>query len=220
MPGTTPVYGFPYPEPTDLVADYPALGQQLAEDVETTIAGIKSGFNLMNPTSIANTGGTATKSSNGGVTFAGASSVSLNGVFTSAYTNYRVILQFLGSADLTGTGLRLRASGTDATGASYDIQGWYAGTIAAATINNLGATSWVTSFASTGRRGIATYDFAGPNLAAPTTGVALINQPITAQITGAYASVAHQLSTAYDGLTLFTSSNNFTGSIAVYGYLG
>ena len=37
MPGTTPVYGFPYPEPTDLVADYPALGQQLAEDVETEI---------------------------------------------------------------------------------------------------------------------------------------------------------------------------------------
>jgi hypothetical protein len=38
MPGTTPIYGFPYPEPTDLVADYPALGQQLAEDVETEIA--------------------------------------------------------------------------------------------------------------------------------------------------------------------------------------
>lgn len=37
MPGTTPIYGFPYPEPTDLVADYPALGQQLAEDVETEI---------------------------------------------------------------------------------------------------------------------------------------------------------------------------------------
>lgn len=38
MPGTTPIYGFPYPEPTDLVADYPALGQQLAEDVETELA--------------------------------------------------------------------------------------------------------------------------------------------------------------------------------------
>lgn len=37
MPGTTPVYGFPYPEPTDLVADYPALGQQLAEDIEDVL---------------------------------------------------------------------------------------------------------------------------------------------------------------------------------------
>ena len=40
MPGTTPVYGFPYPELTDLVADYPALGQQLAEDVEDIIAAL------------------------------------------------------------------------------------------------------------------------------------------------------------------------------------
>jgi hypothetical protein len=34
MPGSTPVFGFPYPDPSDLVANYPALGQQLAEDVE------------------------------------------------------------------------------------------------------------------------------------------------------------------------------------------
>jgi hypothetical protein len=38
MPGSTPIYGFPYPDPSDLVANYPALGQQLAEDVETAIA--------------------------------------------------------------------------------------------------------------------------------------------------------------------------------------
>jgi len=36
--GTTPIYGFPYPDPSDLVANYPALGQQLAEDVEAEIA--------------------------------------------------------------------------------------------------------------------------------------------------------------------------------------
>lgn len=38
MPGTTPVYGFPYPQSTDLVADYPALGQNLAQDVEDVFA--------------------------------------------------------------------------------------------------------------------------------------------------------------------------------------
>ena len=37
MPGATPIYGFPYPDPSDLVANYPALGQQLAEDVEDVI---------------------------------------------------------------------------------------------------------------------------------------------------------------------------------------
>jgi hypothetical protein len=38
MAGTTPIYGFPYPESSDLVANYPALGQQLAEDVEDVLA--------------------------------------------------------------------------------------------------------------------------------------------------------------------------------------
>lgn len=37
MAGSTPVFGFPYPQPSDLVANYPALGQDLAEDVETAI---------------------------------------------------------------------------------------------------------------------------------------------------------------------------------------
>jgi hypothetical protein len=37
MPGSTPIFGFPYPDPSDLVANYPALGQQLAEDVEDAI---------------------------------------------------------------------------------------------------------------------------------------------------------------------------------------
>jgi hypothetical protein len=37
MPGATPIFGFPYPDPSDLVANYPALGQQLAEDVEDAI---------------------------------------------------------------------------------------------------------------------------------------------------------------------------------------
>jgi hypothetical protein len=36
--GTTPIYGFPYPDPSDLVANYPALGQQLAEDIETELS--------------------------------------------------------------------------------------------------------------------------------------------------------------------------------------
>jgi hypothetical protein len=35
--GTTPIFGFPYPDPSDLVANYPTTAQQLAEDVEDAI---------------------------------------------------------------------------------------------------------------------------------------------------------------------------------------
>lgn len=56
MPGTTPVYGFPYPEPTDLVADYPALGQDLAEDVETVIQGLSPAWTSYTPVVTPGTG--------------------------------------------------------------------------------------------------------------------------------------------------------------------
>lgn len=34
MAGSTPIYGLPYPEPSDLVANYPALGEDLAETLD------------------------------------------------------------------------------------------------------------------------------------------------------------------------------------------
>lgn len=34
MAGSTPIYGLPYPEPSDLVANYPALGESLAETLD------------------------------------------------------------------------------------------------------------------------------------------------------------------------------------------
>ena len=36
--GTTTIFVFPYPDPPYIVANYPSLGQQLAEDVEDAIA--------------------------------------------------------------------------------------------------------------------------------------------------------------------------------------
>lgn len=39
MTGTTPLYGLTYPEPGDRAASMPAQMQQLAEDVESTLAG-------------------------------------------------------------------------------------------------------------------------------------------------------------------------------------
>ena len=34
MAGSTPIYGLPYPQPSDLVANYPALGEDLAETLD------------------------------------------------------------------------------------------------------------------------------------------------------------------------------------------
>jgi hypothetical protein len=52
--GTTPIFGFPYPDPSDLVANYPALGQQLAEDVEDEIIAASKIKQIVRATDVTN----------------------------------------------------------------------------------------------------------------------------------------------------------------------
>jgi len=44
MPDSTPVHAFPFPLPSDAVVDYPALGRDLAEMIETVLTGDLSGL--------------------------------------------------------------------------------------------------------------------------------------------------------------------------------
>jgi len=212
MAGSTPIYGFPYPQSTDLVADYPTLGQELATDVETVISGLGSGLNLMTPTSIANSGGTATLTS-GTVTFTTVTSVSLNGCFTSTYTNYRVIIDVVGTGtyDLNG---RYRAAGTDASGANYDTQVLLADASTVLGGQSTGATFFLVSYLNTADGG-ADLLVEGPQAAVPTThlGQAHRGGARISQHAG-----RHSLSTAYDGLTLYPTGGTISGTVTVYGY--
>jgi hypothetical protein len=57
--------------------------------------------------------------------FTAVSSVSLDGCFTSAYNNYKVVVRFTSwTSGAYGT-LRMRASGTDASGSDYSYSGHY-----------------------------------------------------------------------------------------------
>lgn len=219
MPGTTPVYGFPYPEPTDLVADYPALGQQLAEDIEDVLPTIV-GLAPATPTSIANSGGSASLTDNT-VTFSGVTSVSLNGCFTATFTHYRAVMRLNApSSANTVADLRMRASGTDATAGNYQYGIAY---IARTT----GAASSTTGNNATSMRVLGGYNaetvsdvfFGTPQLAVATT---ISLQGVFANNTDIFSMEGagiHQVATAYDGLTLFVSSgSSISGTISIFGY--
>ena len=218
MAGSTPIYGFPYPESSDLVANYPALGQDLAEDIEGVIAAIPpGGLSMVNPTSIANSGGTAS-ASGGEVTYTGVSSISLNGIFTSTYQNYRIIINQIGSSgSATDVLARLRAAGTDATGNNYVRAGHFntntsSGNIYADGQNNeiIGSTA---SFI-----GINSLDVLQPNTASP-TGFSVLSVGVGSTSSGGlYLVGCHTLSTAYDGITVYPAAGTLTGKIRVYGY--
>lgn len=179
-----------------------------------------AGVSLVTPTSIANSGGTAT-ATGGAVTFSAVTSVSLNGIFSSTYENYRALVTLTVSAGMN-VFWRLRAAGTDNTASSYNRQAVFAFNASASAVNDLNQAQWeminvTTTFAP------ATFigDIFGPNLAVRTKVLQpygpLVEASGTQWRTG-IAGLTHDVTTAYDGLTMYASTGNITGTIRVYGY--
>lgn len=210
MPGTTPVYGFPYPEPTDLVADYPALGQNLAEDIESVLPTL-GGLNAITPATIANSGGTATLTGST-VTYTTVNSVSLNSVFTATYTQYRVVVACTASAAGAFLWIRNRLSGTDAA-TNYNQQRLYVNGSSVAGAQNAASTGGGIGAVLT-TKNVYGVDVFGPQLAEATGLVSVGGYQGGIEI----FTTIHTTATAYDGFTLLPSSGTITGIVNVYGY--
>jgi hypothetical protein len=174
------------------------------------------GLVMVKPSSVANTGGSASISALGAVTVTGASVLSLNGLFSTVYDNYRVV------ADVTFSAVSLlaalfRAGGTDNLAAAYSYQGLQGqGSATAAGASTNGTNSSFTN--ASGLTADATIDIFSPALAQNTRHNSLhfITNGAT-MVTGSIAGV-HAVASAFDGLTLKTTAGTMTGTIRVYGY--
>lgn len=199
-----------------------AYADSAADDAEAAaIAG--GGLVLISPTSIANSGGSAS-SSNGTTTFSGVSSVSLNGVFTSTYRNYKIITNVTAASATTNISMRLRVSGTDVSSASYYRALWYreiAGSFGSADTN--GGNTWVILDVNSSYPyySLSNIDIFGPQVAQPTTATFISSQtsasPTILGVSGIYLNNG---SDSADGVTLTIASGNFSGIVRVYGYKG
>jgi hypothetical protein len=173
------------------------------------------GMRMIVPTSVAN----GTISSTGAVSFSAASSVSLNGVFSSTYDNYKVMI-ILTTAASAGIRFRTRVSGTDLTSSTYRHLSYYANS-AANSFSALDASSSATS-GSLGYGGSRSssieFDIFNPKLLEYTH---LRAKSTFADGTNMFALdsgiVVNDL-VSYDGFTIYPESSNITGTIRVYGY--
>jgi len=168
------------------------------------------GMKLVVPTSVAVGSGSGSIATQGTVTFSGVSSVSLNGCFTSTYQNYKVIMDITNASSVLNN-LRLRLSGTDASGSDYDIQ-----------INDLANGNKTTTLNTTA----LPLHYYGNSA----NGVVLdILKPKDAAITqfqgNSYIEngycvfgAQHDEATSYDGFTIYPASSTMSGTIRVYGY--
>ena len=176
-----------------------------------------SGLTIMKPTSTAVGSGTATINAGGSVTISAVgTSLSLNGVFTSAYRSYLIVLDMINSSGAYEISARLRAAGTDATGSNYSYQRI---TATATTVSAARTTSSQTKLTdatdATQRTGI-TISMYGPQLAAPTVGrtmgaIGYLNSYFEDYV------FTHSLSTSYDGITFLGWTGTMTGQVTVYG---
>lgn len=167
-----------------------------------------AGLKLIVPTSVAGSG--VSVSASGKVTFTAATSVSVNGCFSSTYDNYLIVSQSVCSVDVNGY-LRLRSSGTDAT-TNYTRQILR---VTSTTVQGLRGNDAIVNSLYTEREGNHFYVY-GPHLSQATA-----VRSVTALAQGGAliydTAMTHSTASSYDGFTYFPGTGNITGTLTVYG---
>lgn len=178
------------------------------------------GLISMAPTSIAYSGTSAGINADGGVDFSAVTSLSLNGVFTSAYDNYLIVASHYPASGSMNIQIRWRVAGTDnSTASSYTLQYMVASgsdpIYAGRSAEDKGYFSF-TSSTGAARNGNHTHVY-GPALAQPTVWRTVTVTSNNAAETSDLANT-HNQSTAYDGFTIYPASSSITGTVHVFGY--
>ena len=148
--------------------------------------------------------------------FSAVSAISVNNCFTSTYENYLLLINFTNSAGAY-IDFRLRASGADDSTANYSYQGMQANDTSVTAFRGSTQTSGELTY-SQAQDGSAIVDFLSPQLAVPTKYFSRGNRGTTTPISMTYHGY-HNVSSAFDGITVYPESGTFTGTIRVYGYL-
>lgn len=183
---------------------------------QTADWGSRAGLAKIIPSSVAVGSGTGSADTTGKVTFSGASSVSLNGCFTSTYANYKVIVNVKTSTTASVFG-RMRASGSDVSANYRNQRLWSYST-------TTGSSSSTTDTGINGNFNVQpatefgdfNMEITSPNIA-ETTRILSIWTCNNAQETNIINSALAN-TTQYDGISIITSSGTITGTVTVYGY--
>ena len=172
---------------------------------------------LIKPTSVS---GTGVSLSGFKTVISSATSATINGIFSSAFTSYQIFCSRMGTTTYPYISYQLCAAGTANTG-TYGSGRISGQSMTPASYNNVGGTSAPfmaggNSFTLKPNTGTLTLD--GPFLTGYTA--------FTSLAAGDYAQVEifagiHQVSTSFDGIKIFASDNSaFIGNIIVYGVTG
>lgn len=196
---------------TSLITEPKRYGRFNALDTENPFA--DQAMVLMVPTSVSVTGGSASITGNGQVTFSGISVLNVDGVFTSEYRNYMISIK--GTTTGSNPCMRMRVGGVQNSTNYISQYASVSGTSLGAGLESSAASR--TAFTLTNALAGATLYFYRPALADITVWRALTSN----QTSGAAMEERmnhHNVSTAYDGFNLLpVTTGTLTGTLQVYG---
>lgn len=184
----------------------------------TALEAVPTGLVQLVPTSVSVASGTGSYNTNTGViTFSGATDVRINGVFSAAYTNYKILINSTGASTNMTLSMRMRAAGTDYTTANqvFGVSYWgYPGALA-----NTGSTTstsmqvgWIEGAATS--KNFTSIELANPFTTTYTSFISNSTSYVAANCMGNVPTT-----TSYDGVTITSASTpTFSGTIEVYGY--
>ncbi len=153
-------------------------------------------------------------------TFTTSSAVNIDSVFTSTYRNYRIVLSYTSSVNIT-LNMRLRAGGVTRT-TNYETRGWVnagsglGGLLSSATNT---AAEWVVGTGGASAGG-GSYDIYAPNVG---TFINIVGSQ-SGISTGSYgggSGVSGYIDASYtaDGFQFLPNTGTLTGTVRVYGYV-
>lgn len=178
------------------------------------------------PSSVAVGSGTGSADSTGKVTFDGASTVSLNNVFSSTYTHYKIILDVTSVSSVTSPfiGLRLRSNGSDYSTGNHNYARFVANQAGGSAAS--GSTTFTYFLLGTVDDTAAGFNYEitmfGPNTSRNykniiSHGVSDNHGPGALYLDLVSGKV--NITTSYDGFTiLLSAAGNITGTVTVYGF--
>ena len=185
----------------------------LANSVDSAI-----GLVPLAPTSVSVSSGSAAITADKAVTFSGATAVSLNGIFSSTYKNYRIIINATTNVATTVL-IRLRNGTTDATAAAYNQAGFSSNSSGLVAFNATALAYLILFDTYAGIESGSTLDMYNPQTAQQTTATGLSVGVPGGTVRSTSHNLYHSTGASYDGFTFLTNNaNTLSGTIKVYGY--
>ena len=173
------------------------------------------GLVLVKPSSVVN----GTDNGKGTVSFSGASTVSLNDVFSSIYDSYRIVcnVQPSTTADLQ---MRYRVSGSDNSTSNYNYEGFVARTTNAngSVSSTTNSTIHVIGGINNGNANALAVEVYQPFNSDFTKHSVLGHMHDSTSYITSFRGGVFAATTSFTGFTIFPSSGTITGSVSVYGY--